>query len=189
MIAQIQTGSHTLEEYLALEIASETRHEYIHGAIIPMNGGMPNHNRIIRNFCTLLTVRLPKDFEVFVSDQRLWIPTHQIYTYPDVMVIKGDLVLQEGRKDTITNPVLIVEVLSESTAYYDRGQKFAYYRSIPSFQEYLLVDQYTYSVQNYQKISDTKWEFEEFNNLKAEIEFTSIPCRISLMDTYEKVEL
>jgi Uma2 family endonuclease len=110
------------------------------------------------------------------------------------MVIKGNLVLQEGRKDTITSPMLvvamlIVEVLSESTAYYDRGQKFTYYRSIPSFQEYLLVDQYTYSVQHYQKISDTKWEFEEFNSLEEEIEFTSIPCRISLMDTYEKVEL
>ena len=105
------------------------------------------------------------------------------------MVISGSLLLQEGRKDTITNPVLIVEVLSESTANYDRSQKFIYYRSIPSFQENLLVDQYTYSVQHYQKISDTKWEFEEFNNLEEEIEFTSIPGRISLMDTYEKVEL
>jgi Uma2 family endonuclease len=191
MIAQIQTTPTYLpEEYLALEIVSETRNEYINGEIIPMAGGMPNHNRIVRNLCTSLTVGLRGQlYEVFVVDQRLWIPQQGIYTYPDVMVVSGDLILQEGRQDTITNPILIIEVLSKSTRNYDQAPKFAFYRSLPTFQEYLLVDQHHYSVQHYVKIGVKKWEFQEYDTLEEEIEFSTVPCAISLTDIYDKVDL
>ena len=191
MVAQVQTTRlYSPQEYLALETASETRNEYINGEIVPMSGRMPNHNRIIRNLCTTLTVEMRgQPYEVFVSDQRVWIPQRRIYTYPDIMVVNGDLKLQEGRKDTIINPTLIVEVLSTSTRNYDQGEKFEAYRTIATFQEYLLVDQYRYSVQHYLKISSKKWEFQEYDSLEEEVKFSTVPSAIALTEIYDKVEL
>jgi Uma2 family endonuclease len=105
------------------------------------------------------------------------------------MVVSGDLFLQEGRKDTIINPILIIEVLSKSTGSFDRDQKFNFYRSVPSFQEYLLIDQYRYSVQHYVKISAKKWEFQEYDSLEEEIKFSTVPGAIALTEIYDKVEL
>jgi Uma2 family endonuclease len=191
MIAQIQTTqTYSPEEYLALEIVSETRNEYINGEIIPMAGGMPNHNQIALNIAGTLNFLLKRQpYRVFVVDQRLWIQQQGIYTYLDVMVVKGDLILQEGRQDTITNPTLIIEVLSKSTRNYDQAPKFAFYRSLPTFQEYLLVDQHHYSVQHYVKTGVKKWEFQEYDTLEEEIKFATVPCAIALADIYDKVEL
>ena len=191
MIAQVQaTQTYSPEEYLALEVVSETRNEYINGEIIPMAGGMPNHNRLVRNLCTSLTVGVRGQlYEVFVVDQRLWIPQKGIYTYPDVMVVKGDLILQEGRKDTIVNPTLIIEVLSKSTGKYDQTEKFIFYRSLATFQEYLLVDQYQYYVQHYVKTGVKKWEFQEYDTLEEEIRFSTVPCTVVLTDIYDKIDL
>lgn len=191
MVAQVQTPrTYSPEEYLALEIASETRNEYIDGEIIPMAGGMPNHNRIVRNLCTLMTVKMQgQPYEVFVADQRLWIPKRRIYTYPDVMVVQDNLIYQEGRKDTIINPLLIIEVLSKSTRNYDQGEKFTFYRTIPTFQEYVLVDQYSHHVQQYAKTGVKKWELQEYDRLEDEITFGSLSLAISFADIYDKVEI
>jgi Uma2 family endonuclease len=191
MVAQVQTPpTYSPEEYLALEIASETRNEYIHGEIVPMAGGMPNHNRIVRNFCTAITVGMRgQPYEVFVTDQRLWINQLGFYTYPDVMVVQGDLIYQEGRQDTITNPVLIIEVLSKSTRNYDQGEKFTFYRTIPTFQEYVLVDQYSHHVQQYTKTGAKKWDFQEYDSLADEVRFASLSLAIALTDIYDKVNL
>ncbi|NJL88480.1 MAG: Uma2 family endonuclease [Coleofasciculaceae cyanobacterium SM2_1_6] len=191
MIAQVQTTQvYSPEEYLALEIISETRNEYIHGEIIPMARGMPNHNQIVLNIAGTLNFSLKRQpYRVFVVDQRLWIPQERSYTYPDVMVVSGDFILQEGRKDTITNPTLIIEVLSKSTGKYDQTEKFTFYRSLPTFQEYLLVDQHHYSVQHYVKTGVKKWEFQEYDTLEEEIKFDTIPCTIALADIYDKVDI
>jgi len=190
MVVQIQTRTYSPEEYLALEIESETRNEYINGEIVPMSGGMPNHNQIALNVAGNLNFLLKRQpYRVFVTDQRLWISSQKIYTYPDVMVVSGNLILQEGRKDTITNPILIIEVLSKSTKDYDQSEKFAFYRTIASFQEYLLVDQYHYAVQHYAKTGVKKWEFQEYDTLEEEIQFSTVPCAIALSEIYDKVEL
>lgn len=191
MIAQVQAPrTYSPEEYLALEVECETRNEYINGEIVPMTGGMPNHNQIALNVAGTLNFLLKRQpYRVFVTDQRLWIPSKTIYTYPDVMVVSGDLILQEGRKDTITNPTLIIEILSKSTGNYDQVEKFAFYRSLATFQEYLLVDQYRYSVQHYVKTGTKKWEFREFDTLEEEIKFSTVPCAIALNEIYDKVEL
>jgi len=191
MVAQVQTPrTYSPEEYLALEIASETRNEYIDGEIVLMAGGMPNHNRIVRNLCTLMTVKMQgQPYEVFVADQRLWIPKRRIYTYPDVMVVQDNLIYQEGRKDTIINPLLIIEVLSKSTRNYDQGEKFTFYRTIPTFQEYVLVDQYSHHVQQYAKTGVKKWELQEYDRLEDEITFGSLSLAISFADIYDKVEI
>lgn len=191
MIAQSQVSSRTYtpEEYLELEIASEERHEYIGGEIIPMTGGTPNHNRIIRNLCTALTIGLRgQRFETFVADQRLWIPAQGIYTYPDVMVVQGELVYQEGRQDTLTNPVVIIEVLSKSTRGYDQTEKFVAYQTIPTIQEYVLVDQYTYRVEQYTKQSEKSWMFRIYDRPDEQLEFAAFPWAIALEDIYDKVE-
>ena len=191
MVAQVQTQPIYLpEEYLALETASETRHEYIDGEIIPMTGGLPNHNQIALNLAGNLNYLLRKQpYRVFINDQRLWIPKKRIYTYPDVMITPRDLVYQEGRKDTLTNPITIIEVLSKSTSSYDRGDKFTAYRTIPSFQEYLLLDQYLHYVQKYTKIGAKKWEFQEYDRLEDEVNFNSVSFAIALTEIYDKVEL
>ncbi|PSR15771.1 hypothetical protein C8255_21365 [filamentous cyanobacterium CCP3] len=190
MIAQPQVSpTYSPEEYLDLEVAAEIRHEYIDGEIVPMTGGTPNHNRIIRNLCTALTLGLQgQDLEVFVADQRLWIPQAKIYTYPDVMAIAGELTYQPGRRDTITNPTLIVEVLSASTRNYDRGDKFAAYRTIETFQEYALVDQYSAHVEHYVKTGSKQWMLQEYDGLDTSLNFASLGLELSLGDIYNKVQ-
>ncbi len=177
------------EEYLAIEVESAERHEYRDGEIIPMAGGLPNHNRITLNIGGFLNFASKgKPYQVFVADQRLWIPERQLYTYPDVMVIQGDLVLQEGRKDTLMNPVLIVEVLSKSTADYDRGDKFAAYRSIPGFQEYLLVSQSSRQIAHYVKRTEKKWDFQAYDETDTVVQLGTINLELAIADIYDKVE-
>ncbi|NEU72267.1 Uma2 family endonuclease [Hassallia byssoidea VB512170] len=177
------------EEYLEIEVKSEERHEYINGQIIPMTGGTPNHNQIAGNFYAALNFALKRQpLRVFVTDQRLWIPQKQINTYPDVMVVAGELQFQEGRKDTLTNPIMIAEVLSKSTKSYDRDEKFAAYRTIPSFQEYLLIDQYTMHVEQYSKTDNNRWIFTEYEDADVTISLASVSFEISLADIYDKVD-
>ena len=111
------TEKYSLSEYFKQEIESQTRHEYIDGKIVAMTGGTPNHNRIIGNLLVALHTALRDQlYAVFVTDQRLWIPERRIATYPDIMIMPEPLSYQEGRKDTLINPILITEVLSSSTA-------------------------------------------------------------------------
>lgn len=135
MMAQTETKNYTAQEYLELEIAAETRNEYHNGEIIPMTGGTPNHNDIAGNLYILLKSALKgKNYRTFYADQRLWIPEVSFYTYPDIMVVPKPLELQSGRTDTVLNPCFIAEVLSRSTQNYDRSEKFAAYRTLPTFQ-------------------------------------------------------
>lgn len=190
MIAQPQLPQqYSPAEYLDLELNSDTRHEYINGEIVPMTGGTPNHNRIIRNLCTALTLAVRgQPYEVFVADQRLWIPAAQIYTYPDVMVVAEELAYQPGRRDTLTNPLLIVEVLSASTRSYDRGDKFAAYRTIPTLAEYLLVDQYRYQIEHYAKTGAKQWLLQVYDEPETTLHLTTLEVAIALPDIYDKVQ-
>ena len=187
-IAQ-ETDYYSPEEYLELEINSELRHEYIDGLIIPMTGGTPNHNKIAGNLYVAIHFSLKRQpFEVYYTDQRLWIPKKRIHTYPDVMVVQTPLIFAEGRNDTITNPLMIAEVLSKSTKGYDRDEKFAAYRTITSFQEYILIDQYTIHVEQYVKTDNKKWMFVEYEDSNDILNLASVPCQISLADIYDKVD-
>jgi Uma2 family endonuclease len=176
-------------EYLEIEVISEYRHEYIDGQIIPMTGGTPNHNQIAGNFYAALNFALKRQpYRVFITDQRLWIPKKRIHTYPDVMVMAGSLEFSEGHTDTITNPLIIAEVLSKSTRSYDIDDKFAAYRTIPNFQEYILIDQYKNHVEQYYKTDDKKWIFSEYEDEDSILILSSIQFQISLADIYDKVE-
>lgn len=191
MILQAESKKlYTPQEYLNLEETSELRHEYIQGEIIPTPGGTPEHNELVSILNAILRVELRgKPYSIFVADQRLWIPAQNLYTYPDIMVVPRPLERQPGRSDTLMNPILITEVLSKSTKGYDRDEKFAAYRTLPTFQEYLLVDQYIPHVEQYVKTQANKWIFTEYQGLDAKISLESISCEILLADLYSDLEL
>jgi Uma2 family endonuclease len=189
MITQLAKKTYTVDEYLELELASETRSEYRNGEIIPMTGGTPNHNEIAVNLLAFLKPDLRgKPYRLFSADQRLWIPDLKMHTYPDVMVAPKPLEMQTGRKDTITNPCFIAEVLSKSPQNYDRSEKFAAYRTIDAFQEYLLIDQYRIHVEHHVKTAVNQWLFSEYDdpNVTISLQFLDLPIRIA--DLYDNIE-
>jgi Uma2 family endonuclease len=183
-----QTKIYTAEEYLALEVDSDVRHEYRSGEVIPMTGGTPEHNKITSALNALLWFALRgQPYSLFITNQRLWIPAANLYTYPDGMLIADPVELKPGRKDTVINPLLLAEVLSESTERYDRGNKFEAYRTLPSFQEYLLIDQSRPHVEQYAKQSERQWLFTEHSGLDARVNLVSVPVELALKDLYDGV--
>jgi Uma2 family endonuclease len=189
MISQIEEKAYTIEEYLELELASEMRSEYRNGEIIPMTGGTPNHNDIAGNLYILLKSALKgKEYRTFYADQRLWIPGVNLYTYPDVMVVPRPLELQTGRKDTLVNPCFIAEVLSKSTQNYDRGEKFVAYRTIPNFQEYLLIEQYRIHVEHHVKTTVNQWLFSEYDDPTITLSFSTFEFQVQIADLYDNID-
>ncbi|MEL6909666.1 MAG: Uma2 family endonuclease [Cyanobacteria bacterium J06555_3] len=178
------------EEYLELETAAEYRSEYFDGQIIPMAGGKPNHNKISLNLSSALNFALRKTmYDVFMSDLRLSIPDRSIYTYPDVMVVETPLVFADNRQDTITNPIAIAEILSDSTEKYDRGDKFRMYRTIPSFKEYLLISQTAMQVEKFSKNDEDRWVLSEYTGKDLKISFESFVFEIGLNELYDRTDL
>ena len=189
MTQALKQQIYSTEEYLNLELASETRSEYRNGDIIPMTGGTPDHNDIAGNLYVLLKLALRgKNYRTFYTDQRLWIPERNLYTYPDVMVVDKPLQLQIGRTDTVVNPCFIAEVLSKSTQDYDRGEKFVAYRTIESFKEYLLIDQYSIHVEHYVKTAAHQWLLSEYDDPNVTLTFSAFEFQIQVADLYETIE-
>jgi len=179
---------YTPEEYLTLEEAAEYRSEYYQGEIFAMSGGSANHNRIIKNLVIALESNFEnKPCEAFITDMRLLVKKNGLYTYPDVMAVCDQLEFAEERDDTLTNPTVIVEVLSKSTQDYDRGGKFTLYRAIETFQEYVLIDQHSIHVEYFHKLDDGRWILQEFSNIDDILTITSIDFEISLQQIYQKV--
>jgi Uma2 family endonuclease len=188
-IAQTKERIYTPEEYLELEIASETRNEYRNGEIVPMTGGTPNHNDLASNLLVSVKTALRgKPYRVFITDQRLWIPDVNLHTYPDIMVVPKPLELQTGRKDTVTNPCFIAEVLSKSTQNYDRSEKFVAYRTIPSFGEYLLISQYSVRVEHHVKTAPDRWLLSEYTDPTTILTLSSFDLQLSIADLYENID-
>ena len=154
-----------------------------------MTGGTPNHNDISGNLYILLKSALKgKDYRIFYADQRLRIPAVNLYTYPDVVVVPKPLELQTGRRDTVVNPCFIAEVLSKSTQNYDRSEKFAAYRTIPTFQEYLLVDQHRVHVEHHVKTAVNQWLFSEYDDPNVVLSFSAFEYQIQIADLYENID-
>jgi Uma2 family endonuclease len=179
----------TADDYLAQEILAETRNEYRNGVVVPMTGGTPEHNEIASVLNALLRTALKgKGYSIFVADQRLWIPEPNLYTYPDVMVARRPIERKPDRTDTVMNPILIAEVLSKSTAAYDRTEKFAAYRTIASLQNYLLIDQYQPHVELYARTGDQQWLFSEYGQLSDRVLLDQLAVTVNLSDLYEALE-
>ena len=189
MTSALKAITHKPEEYLDLEVLSPEKHEYIDGEIKLMTGGTPNHNEIVSNLLVVLKLSLKGEaYRTFVSDQRLWIPEKNLYTYPDIMVLPVPIQLQEGRTDTVTNPCLIAEVLSKSTKDYDHGDKFLAYRTIETFKEYILIDQYRVYVEHYLKIASHQWLLSEYRDRDVILNLTTVNVKVKIADLYENIE-
>jgi Uma2 family endonuclease len=178
----------TEEQYLALEETAESKSEYLDGKIIPMTGGSTNHNQIAGNLYIALSLALKKqNYRIFIGDVRLWVPKVRLYTYPDVMAILGEPEYHKNRTDTIINPQVIVEVLSKSTKNYDRGDKFTFYKTLPSFREYILIDQTKIKVEQYSKTENKRWLYCEYDEEDTAVVFNSFQVEVPLSDVYEQV--
>jgi Uma2 family endonuclease len=185
---QLLQKTYTPAEYLELEEKAEFRSEYRDGEIVPMAGGTTNHNEISLNVATNLRFSLKgQNYRVYMSDVRLWIPPNRQYTYPDVMLIQGEPIYWENTTSTVTNPRLIVEVLSKSTGNYDRSEKFDYYRSISTLQEYILIDQSRYHVIQYVKANEEQWLMTNYNQAEGIVKLGSVDLALSLNDIYDRV--
>jgi Uma2 family endonuclease len=189
MILQTENKYYTPEEYLTLEEKATEKHEYRDGEIVVMPGGTTNHNQIALNFCRKFPLTIQEqDYYIYINDVRLWIPQYRVFTYPDVMVIKGKPIYEGSSKTNVTNPLIIVEVLSRSTRDYDRTDKFEFYRSIPEFQEYLLIDQDRFYATQYFKQGDGKWIFNDYKGAESVLKLASDEFEISFQDLYARVD-
>ena len=175
-------------EYLAFERASEIKHEYIEGEIYAMAGASREHNLICTSVSFILYGQLRgKKCEIYPSDMRVKIQAAGRYTYPDISIVCGEPEFADGKFDTLLNPVVLIEVLSDSTEAYDRGDKFQHYRQIASLQHYLLISQNQARIESYTRKTDGTWIFMDTVGLQASLKLDSIQCTIPLAGIYETV--
>ena len=180
---------YTVEEYLAFERNSNTKHEYYDGEIFAMTGASLAHNLVTGNIVTALN-NLLRDRRclVFPSDMRVYSPSG-LYTYPDVSVICGPPEHQDERTDTVLNPLVLFEVASPSTEAYDRGRKFGHYRSIPSLKEYVLVAQDRPTIDHFARQDGTdQWLMTSYSDLEQKLKLPAIDGELALSDLFAKVE-
>ncbi len=175
------------EEYLSIERQAEYKSEYIDGVLYAMAGGSERHNLIAGNLITELNIRLREaPCRVYPSDLKVRVPNPKRFFYPDVSVVCGDTQFADDEKDVILNPVLLVEVLSESTAAFDRGKKFQSYQQIESLQEYLLVSQDEPLVEHFLRQEDGHWLYTKVSGLDEAIILPGLQCQLALSDIYNK---
>lgn len=189
-----QTTSIEPSEYLALERASEDRHEYLDGQMFAMSGASRRHNLITTNLVVSLHTRLvDRPCEVYSSDMRVKVSTTGLYTYPDVVVTCGEPRFEDDEVDTLLNPTALVEVLSPSTADYDRGQKFEHYRALDSSATVLFVAQDRPSVLRCERRAGDErqgmdsWVLSEFRDLQGSISMPDLGIELALTEIYSKV--
>ncbi|MBI3948007.1 MAG: Uma2 family endonuclease [Armatimonadetes bacterium] len=177
------------EEYLAGERQAESKHEYVNGEVYAMAGASRLHNLIVSNLVRELGTRLKgKRCEVYPSDMRLQVEETGLYTYPDVMVVCARPRFPDGQRDTLLNPKVIIEVLSEATEANDRGWKWAHYRQLDSLVEYVMVAQDRHRVEHFVRQPDGTWVFREYRSLEDSLRPPSLGCEVPLAEIYYLVE-
>ena len=186
----LKTRLTTREEYLAMERASEYRHEYSQGEVTEMTGASREHNLLVSSISARLYMQLlGQPCEIYTSDMRVKVTEAGLYTYPDLVVVCDEPDLEDAHVDTLLNPNVIIEVLSNSTEEYDRGKKFAHYRKLPSLTDYLLVAQDRMHVEQFARQPNDTWLFSEADHADVTITIASIGCELQLEEIYEKVNL
>jgi Uma2 family endonuclease len=179
----------TPEEYLEIERKAESKSEYYNGEMFAMAGASERHGAIITNIVGGLWPQLRSGpCRAISNDLRLRVLPSGLYTYPDVVVVCGESQYSDGRKDTIENPTVIFEVLSESTRDYDRGQKFEFYRALSSLRDYLTIAQNTPHVEHWSRQDNHRGLLSEFNDLSANIQLASIGCVLKLSEVYDRID-
>lgn len=179
----------TPAEYLAFERQqTDLRHEYLNGQITAMGGASREHNLIVGNvFASLHTQLRGRGYEVYSNDMRIHIPATGLYTYPDIAALCGEPMFEGDQFDTLLNPSVIIEVLSASTEAYDRGAKFAHYRSVESLQAYVLIAQDRPHIELFERGTDGRWVLSEAKGLTGRLELESLGCVLDLSEVYERI--
>lgn len=178
----------TEEEYLRLERAAQQKSEFVHGEMFAMAGGSLQHALIAARFITELTTQFQgRDCRVFSSDLKIRTSVSGSHLYPDVSVVCGPPQPFGNSVDVLTNPSVVVEVLSPSTANYDRGGKFELYREISSLADYVLVHPALPHVEHFARQPDNSWIFREYRGLESSITLASIDCTVALGSVYAGV--
>ena len=184
-----QKARATVANYLSLERDSSDKHEFAFGEIYAMGGASARHVEIVGNIARELGNQLrQRPCRVYSTDLRLCVNAENRYTYSDVVVVCGQPRFLDDELDTLLNPDLIVEVLSDSTRNYDRGDKFQQYRGIPSFREYLLVDHAKAHVERYSKQNDGTWSLWETDSPSEIVHLESMGAKLPLSEIYFKIE-
>jgi Uma2 family endonuclease len=179
----------TEQEYLAFERNSAEKHEYYKGEIFNMSGASRNHNKIDSNLRTEIGSFLKNSkCNIYGSNLRVNVKTESLYAYPDIVVVCGEEKYLDDEFDTLTNPSLIFEILSPSTADYDKGLKFELYRALESFKEYVLIDPAKVHITHYQKNVDGSWLMKEYKNMNDTLALGSIEMLLSLKDCYDGID-
>ncbi|RKT45469.1 Uma2 family endonuclease [Thiocapsa rosea] len=181
----------SFDDWLAIErTATDQRSEYVDGEIFAMAGGTEEHNLIVLNVGAELRNQLKdRPCRVYPRDMKVHIAADDVGIYPDVMVICGERRFHDGRRDVVTNPTLIVEVLSDSTEAYDRGDKFRHFRSLRSLQAYLLLSQYRMQAELFLRQPDGTWSLSSYQDPSESIQLRVVEAELSLAEVYDKVEL
>lgn len=178
----------TPEEYLARERKALTKSEYRNGQVHAMPSASRAHNLITLHISGELYIQLrERSCEIYPSDMRVKVSAAGLYTYPDVIVVCGEPRFDDTHFDTLLNPTVLIEVLSPSTAAYDRGEKFASYQKLDSLCEYILISQDRVRVEHYLRQEDS-WNLTEFYSLADVCQLPSIGCELSLKAIYAKVQ-
>ena len=178
----------TPKEYLEIERQAETKSEYIAGEIFAMAGASRSHNLIVRNISRGLDPqREGQACEVYTNDMRVEVDPTGLYTYPDVVIVCGQPQFKDANEDTLLNPTVIMEVLSDSTASYDRGEKFEHYGTLPSLTDYLLIAQDRAAIEQRVR-TDRGWQLAFHYGLDAVVPLPSIGCELHLSDVYDRIE-
>jgi Uma2 family endonuclease len=179
---------YTLQEYLDLEKSTEVRHEYLDGEVFAMGGASWPHVVIVSNIVRYLGNQLEgRGCQVTSNDLRVKVPGTGLYTYPDVTVVCGKPQFEQPG-DSLLNPVVVAEVLSDSTEAYDRGKKFEHYRSIDSLTDYVLVSQTEVLVEHYSRQPDGRWLYTAANKTTDSLSITGVGCVLNLAEVYDNVE-
>jgi Uma2 family endonuclease len=178
----------TQMEYLSAERAASQKYEYYNGEVFAMSGASLKHNVIFRNTYIKLGLKLQgKSCQPFGSDLRIHIPKNTLYTYPDITIICGEPETTDDTTDTISNPTVIIEILSKSKRDYDKGSKFTLYRDIPTLKDYILIDSESVRVEKYSRNVDNSWLLNEYKTEKDSLLIESIQESLSLSDIYFEV--
>jgi Uma2 family endonuclease len=180
---------YSVAEYLEFDRNSPLRHEFFEGGIREMTGGAFRHILIILNLYRALYEQLPRtEFCVVTGEMRVKVNQNGLYTYPDLVVVKGQPEFEDQSETTLLNPIVLVEVLSDSTEKYDRNKKFLLYQGIPSFQEYILIAQDRPAVDHFVRDVTGDWQHRHYQDLSEAVTLQSVPGSTRLATIYQNIE-
>ena len=197
MVSSQPKPRYTIEAYLVLERASEERHEYLDGEVYLMAGESPEHGAICMNLSVSIGLQLRgTPCQAFAKDTKVrsgriplpGYPMKGLFSYPDLLVVCGDLQFHDQFRDVLLNPTLIVEVLSDSTEAFDRGEKFRRYRTwLTTLTDYLLVAQDKPLIDHYHRVEANRWELVSIEGLEASLHLEGLNCTLRLVDVYDRI--